>query len=421
VSRIYSELKHQYEEDKNFRDSLINVPNWLDDNRIDNDDEFREQIWKVFFPEGVGIFGNETGKIKSLRVQRKIKITSLNPNPIVNPGKQIIFTSNVLLSLPPISKSIDELQIDDTQKNKFREIKKEKQKYWFDHPVQIGVAPENNEILYGLKALNEAVEFEKKRGNVEKNAKVICLLSISVTHDGLHEIAGHYLHNELEKNGGLNNLTVYTFSETDTKKIIDEVLIPVAEKNNITKSKYLHEVFGVDGKYGRHYSFLKAISAFWNVFIDTEIKATFKIDLDQVFPQEKLIKETGLSAFEHFKTPLWGAKGEDIYGNSLELGMIAGALVNHDDIEKSLFTPDVTFPNRKINGDEYIFFSKLPQALSTRAEMMTKYNDSEYDVKSNCINRIHVTGGTNGILVDALKKHKPFTPSFIGRAEDQAY
>ena len=32
-----------------------------------------------------------------------------------------------------------------------------------------------------------------------------------------------------------------------------------------------------------------------------------------------------------------------------------------------------------------------------------------------------MTGGTNGILVDALRRHRPFTPSFVGRAEDQAY
>jgi hypothetical protein len=41
--------------------------------------------------------------------------------------------------------------------------------------------------------------------------------------------------------------------------------------------------------------------------------------------------------------------------------------------------------------------------------------------KMRCIQRIHVTGGTNGILIDALFAHRPFTPSFIGRAEDQAY
>lgn len=101
--------------------------------------------------------------------------------------------------------------------------------------------------------------------------------------------------------------------------------------------------------------------------------------------------------------------------------MIAGALVNEMDIHKSLFTPDVCFPPEEIRADELIFFSTLPQALSTKAEMMTRYSDDGIDGKHTCIQRIHVTGGTNGILVDSLRKYRPFTPTFIGRAEDQAY
>jgi hypothetical protein len=62
-------------------------------------------------------------------------------------------------------------------------------------------------------------------------------------------------------------------------------------------------------------------------------------------------------------------------------------------------------------------------ALSTEAEMMTRYNGTggNPDGQKTCLQRIHVTGGTNGILIDALRRHRPFTPSFIGRAEDQAY
>ena len=37
------------------------------------------------------------------------------------------------------------------------------------------------------------------------------------------------------------------------------------------------------------------------------------------------------------------------------------------------------------------------------------------------MSRVHVTGGTNGILCSSLRRMTPFTPSFIGRAEDQAY
>ena len=103
--------------------------------------------------------------------------------------------------------------------------------------------------------------------------------------------------------------------------------------------------------------------------------------------------------------------------------MIAGALVNESDIGRSLFTPDVPFPpsNRKFSPDEYVFFSQLPQALSTQAEMMARYNTPELDGKRTCLQRVHVTGGTNGILINHLRQHKPFTPSFIGRAEDQAF
>jgi hypothetical protein len=101
--------------------------------------------------------------------------------------------------------------------------------------------------------------------------------------------------------------------------------------------------------------------------------------------------------------------------------MIAGALVDERDIKESLFTPDVRLPERPPFLDELIFFSVLPQAISTEAEMMTCYTPDKLDGKSACIQRVHVTGGTNGILVDSLRRYRPFTPSFIGRAEDQAY
>merc|ERR1712046_373435 len=49
--------------------------------------------------------------------------------------------------------------------------------------------------------------------------------------------------------------------------------------------------------------------------------------------------------------------------------------------------------------------------------MMTKYSQEDKE----CIQRIHVTGGTNGILVEHLFKFRPFAASWIGRAEDQSY
>ena len=381
-----------------------------------------EKIWSVFFPEAVGIRRHEKEKIEQLRQRRRVKITRTNPSPVSDPAREILFTSNVLLTLPPESKDISHLPLDNHLKAALHAVSEEPQLYWYDHPIQIGVEPEKNEVLYGLRGLDEAIEFERQRGNLSDDQKVTCLLSVSVTHPGLHAIAKSYLEQEILRSGGFRHLNIYLFTEDETRKIIDLVLLPAAK--NVFGAEIdenLFDMFGVDGEYGRHYSFLKAIAAFWQVFIDPEVRGTFKIDLDQVFPQKELVDETGYSAFEHFRSPLWGARGIDTHGKQVELGMIAGALVNRMDINKSLFTPDVTFPKNPPEADEHIFYSRLPQALSTEAEMMTRYNRPDLNGKDTCIQRIHVTGGTNGILIDSLRRQRPFTPSFIGRAEDQAY
>jgi len=53
---------------------------------------------------------------------------------------------------------------------------------------------------------------------------------------------------------------------------------------------------------------------------------------------------------------------------------------------------------------------------------MTRYGmPGMPDGRTDCLSRVHVTGGTVGIRVDSLRLHRPFTLSCIGRAEDQAY
>ncbi|NER82248.1 MAG: hypothetical protein F6K42_22330 [Leptolyngbya sp. SIO1D8] len=379
-----------------------------------------ETIWSVLFPEATGIRGQEETCISQLREKRTVTIENLNPEPIQNPAKQILFTSNALLTTPLGSADLSDFDAD--FQSQLAEAAEEPQLYWYDHPIPIGVAAESNEILYGLKHLNAAVEFERQQ-HPEITDKVNCVLSVSVTHKRLQMLGKSYLKQALAASDPLEQLNIFAFTEADTDILIRQVLLPIIEHCcPRDEAADLLSVFGVDGRYGRHYSFLKAITAVWHVLIDPEIKATFKIDLDQVFPQAELVEQTGASAFGHLQTPLWGATGQDASGQPIELGMIAGALVNQRDIHKGVFTPDVTFPGAGLNPDEYVFFSKLPQALSTEAEMMTRYEPgTALDGEKACLQRIHVTGGTNGILVDSLRRFQPFTPSFIGRAEDQAY
>jgi hypothetical protein len=425
VSQITREIETVCEEDAGFASRLRSLAHWLSDlENFQDSREFTERIWSVFFPEAAGVWDNEAKRVKQLRDRRTVGVSQLNPDPITDTARQVLFTSNVLLTLPPQSKSIDELPLSAELKSELGSIVQEPQRYWYDHPIQIGVQPESNEVLYGLNGLASALDFERARGDVQEQARLNCVLSVSVTHLGLHSIAKQYLGEVLARAGALEGINAFVFTESDTRRMVTQVLAPAAQRYlNQNDAAALFGFFGVDGEYGRHYSFLKAIAAFWSVFIQPEIKGTFKIDLDQVFPQPELVEYTGASAFDHFKTPLWGAHGVDCLGRPLELGMIAGALVNQSDIHKSLFTPDVAFPDPQagISPEDHFFFSRLPQALSTEAEMMARYASAQLDGKHTCLQRVHVTGGTNGILVDSLRRYRPFTPSFIGRAEDQAY
>jgi len=379
---------------------------------------------KVFFPEGLGLDDatNRKKAVEKLREKRTVRITQFSAPAIRDPLKEILFTSNLLLTLPL---SADPASWDAPQdlKETLKHIRTEPQKYWYDHPIPLGIGPEQNEALYGLQGLEEAVAYEKARGLLAASDVLHVALSASVTHDGLHSIARPYFEYVFGKYAHFRHLRLYIFTEQDTQRIIWEILLPLANYFRMEEeSQTLYEIFGVDGEYGRHYSFLKAVGALWQVFVAPGLKATFKIDLDQVFDQKALEKETGRPAFQHFKTPVWGARGKDAAGKEVELGMIAGALVNQQDIQTSLFTPDVTFPEgADYAPDEWIFYSRLPQALSTEAEMMTRYNNPPDGRVSRVLQRVHVTGGTNGILIDALRRHRPFTPSVIGRAEDQAY
>jgi hypothetical protein len=378
-------------------------------------EEVAEALWRAFFPQAVGIRHHENTHVSALRHHRTIEIEELAADPITEPAREVLFTSNVLLTVPDASTDIESLPYPAELREAIRSAANEPQRHWFDHPIQIGVEPAANELLYGLRGLDDAVDAEPEV------ARVTCLLSVSVTHEGLAHIARGYVEAELARDGGLRHVDVVIVTEDETRALVDHVLLPALGGPAEEAAAALRRVVGVDGPYGRHYSFLKAVSALWQVAVDANVRATFKIDLDQVFPQEALVAETGKTMFGHLRTPLWGAIARSGDHEKLELGMIAGALVNERDIGLGLFTPDVPVPGRLPALDEHVFFSGLPQAISTRAEMMERYDGAAIDGRTRALERVHVTGGTNGIRVDALRRHRPFTPTWVGRAEDQAY
>lgn len=377
----------------------------------------QEALYQFMFPEGYRLNdpGQRDDAMKSLRQKRQVVVEQTVPNPLTDPATELLFTSNVLLTRPLAG--MDKLHnISDEMRRILRDAAREPQKYWYDHPIPIGVDQKQNEILYGLQGLQRMMEQDP----MAAGKRLTVVLSVSTTHDHLHQLAKPYLNQLLGDPHHFDKLTVFLFTEQDTRQLKRQILQPLAEAFFPESDKILLEsIIGVDGEYGRHYSFLKAVAALWQVFLNPDIKATFKIDLDQIFHQQALMEQTGKSALQHFCTDLWGARARDAEGQPVELGMIAGALVNETDFIHGLFTPDVRFPEPNAQAlDERIFFSRLPQALSTEAEMMYRGSEAE---KKHALQRIHVTGGTNGIRIDALFRHRPFTPTFVGRAEDQAY
>jgi len=395
---------------------------WVDDlvrrlGRDDPDDpELLNALWRALFPEALHLDDDPERQIPKLRDRRRVTVRRVCPDPVADPSAELVFTSNVLLS-PPESG----LESTDPIVAGAAAAGSEPQRFWYDHPIPVGTPLESDEAVYGLKGLSNTLRFEKQRGTVPPEARLTVILSVSVTHSGLHEWAGPWLKSQLSRldSEDLDGLDVYAVTEDVAESIVDLLTPWLPDRDD---ARGVREVFGVDGEYGRHYSVLKALPYLWSVFLDPGRKGTFKIDLDQVFPQDELTAETGQSAFEHFRTPLWGASAVDHEGNDVDLGMIAGALVNEKDIAAGLFTPDIPWPPDRPEGEDLIFFKQRPMAVSTRAELMTRYGaEGAPDGENTALHRIHVTGGTNGIRFDALRQHRPFTPTFVGRAEDQSY
>ncbi len=363
-----------------------------------------EGMWAAFFPDAVGLSGAWSEAIAALRNERSLSSVVANPEPIA--PSEVLLTSNVLLA-PPLGDG-EGLPFDELAAT--HRAASESQQSWYDHPISIDSPSDRHEAVYGLSALDRAVGFERDRRVLDDPVPVV--LSVSTTHAGLDEVAACHVRRVLS-GVALANLELYAFTESDARRLVVDVLGPALDRLGRT-GEGAARVFGVAGTYGRHYSFLKAISALWNVLVDDRIRGTFKIDLDQVFPQEQLVAETGMSAFEHIAFPLWGGTALDSAGIPVSLEFIAGSLVNVGDVEAGLHTPDVVNPGAPRRAEDLIFFGALPQAVSTEAEMLPGPDGGTRQ-------RVHVTGGTTGATVAGMRRARPFSPSFWGRAEDQAF
>ncbi len=185
--------------------------------------ELIERFWAVFMPDAVGVRSNWEQRTRELRQRRMVNIESLCSEPIQSPGRELLWTSNVLLTLPDPGTPARDLKLKPDIRRRIEAIDPDKQTYWYDHPVPIGVAPEKNELLYGLGGIAEMFRFEKERGMAGPVDRLAVALSVSVTHSGLESVAREYIQGALTQKPGLGDLDVYVFTEADTRRLVEEV------------------------------------------------------------------------------------------------------------------------------------------------------------------------------------------------------
>lgn len=400
VGHVRRELRIAAENHSELLDALVAAAQV---GSVEGEADAFDLVWNVLFPEGAGLAADWAGGVTCLRHRRGVEITDLNPNPIVDPVQEVLFTSNVLLS-PGGSIAWPD--------------------HWYDHPIPLGSDPKDSELAHGLRKLDGAIGFELARNSGWCGPATLAL-SVSSTHDAFEDRGRELVQKVVDEVGPLPNLRLLVFDEVKARQLWDRVIAPATAPSDTapsdTETSTSPPVLGVSGAYGRHFSFLKAVAALWSVCIDSRVVATFKLDLDQSFPQSRLLAETGQTALEHLTTPRWGARGVASTGETVDLMMIAGGLVNQADVDRSVFTPDVDRVPPGSSAEHAIFFSRLPRVLSTEAEIVSRYGAGTHDGIELAQERVHVTGGTTGVLVEGLRRWRLFTPSVFGRAEDQAY
>ncbi len=364
----------------------------------------KENIWDEFCVNACSASSDPETMFGEIRRRRLLRNICPAQKSLRDPATELLLTSNILVS-PPIDP--ESIEVPGQFRKASLEFFDRQQDHWYDHPIPIDATDEENEIIYGLRNLDAAIAFEHTRGSLGSKPKVDLVLSLSVTHKGMEVLARQYVEHIICTKLNLQHLNIFLFDENLTR-----ILIKKLSPDN----RHLQEVFGVNGAYGRHYNFLKAILVIWNRIFRPAARYTFKIDLDQVFDQNFLIQKFRKTALQLLSNKNWGGTAVDWKGRDVDLGLISGGLINEVDWHREDLTSDI---QRPINGDIFsqftskkIFCSQWPQAISTEAEILNQSGNSQ---------RVHVTGGTTGITIEALYKWRPFTPSFINRAEDQAY
>jgi hypothetical protein len=109
--------------DRGFRHTVTEVNSFLSRSSHDHKPhETVEMFRRLFFPEGLDICEHRSRKTAELREKRKISITKLNPLPVCDPAREILFTSNILITVPDLSVGMQGLALGPALKRELEQL-----------------------------------------------------------------------------------------------------------------------------------------------------------------------------------------------------------------------------------------------------------------------------------------------------------
>ena len=385
--------------------------------------------------------------VKDIQKKNRLRLIANNEDFITDPIREVIFTTNLLVT-PPEKESLIPEGFPVWAQETLRLVIGLPVDWHFDHPMEIAAtrdALHASEFIFCLKGFEESlhaeIEIEKAawKDYISRGDKVPLYISISPTHGGVN--LGCAAREMLKcqyaaavKSGMLQELEIvepYLYTQAEVKRLIDDVLTPAAKRyfpelQEREIGVYL-SCLGVEGCYAMHYNFLKAFGSLAK-FMNPKVKAVIKIDTDQTFPTDRFYRETDSCWLEAFTLPTIGGVCADQNERNMYMGCFAGSLTNRDELiqKDDLFLPDISIPDvpeRIPEGEAGVFYQGLLQSLITQGEAFPPEIQwralkvlNEYPYM-----RTFVTGGTIGFLIDALERYAPFVDAHVHRAEDQAF
>ncbi len=108
------------------------------------DQDAQNSIWGFLFPEGASCLDDPDRVVSALREKRTVVVDQLNPQPIADPITEMLFTSNILLTLPSDLAAMDDLPFSRALCDQIKTIAEEPQEYWFDHPIPLDIEADAN-------------------------------------------------------------------------------------------------------------------------------------------------------------------------------------------------------------------------------------------------------------------------------------